>query len=179
MADNAAENIKAFNIEGFRDDQELRYDDEDDDEELDEHDDTDEMPQEDNEELPCASEIQDVDQEDEHLLETELRAESDWKDATFQRLGCLAHALQLVIKEALNSNKLAKDLIQNVSEMVSFFHKSNTWTEKLYRKTKLHVVPVGKTRWNTVSIALERMLSVRKRSQNCLLNFFLQYYNLG
>ncbi len=161
MADNAAENIKAFNLEGFQTDEDQHYDDEDDDEIV--EDPIDEAEDQDVE-VPNDSEIQDVDEDDELLLENELRTESDWKDANFQRLGCLAHALQLVIKEALSSSQTAKDLIQAVNEMVSFFHKSNTWTEKLYRKTKHHVVPIGKTRWNTVSIALERMLSVREHT---------------
>lgn len=160
MADNAAENIKAFTLEGFQADEELRYDDEDGDEDVDTEEVADEIFEDLDIEVPCDSDIQDVDEEDEMIIENELRTESDWKEATFQRLGCLAHALQLVIKEALNSNQAAKDLIHTVNEMVSFFHKSNTWTEKLYRRTKLHVVPIGKTRWNTVSIALERMLEV-------------------
>lgn len=165
MADNAAENIKAFSLEGFQADQDLHYDDEEEDMIMDVdniEDPEDEIFDDDDEEISYDSEFQDVEEGDEILLHNELRAESDWdwKDSSFQRLGCLAHALQLVIKEALNASQTAKDLIRVVSDMVSFFHKSNTWTDKLYRRTKLHVVPIGKTRWNTVSIALERMLVV-------------------
>lgn len=161
MADNAAENIKAFSLEGFQADYGFRYDDEDENVEAEEEDDNvDETAENLDEEALDHSEIEDVEEEDAVLIEEEISAESDWKNASFQRLGCLAHALQLVIKEALNSSQIAKELIKIVSEMVSFFHKSNTWTDKLYRRTKLHVVPIGKTRWNTVSIALERMLKV-------------------
>lgn len=169
MADNAAENIKAFNLEEFKEDEIEAYDDEWEDIELEdeplkglqleEEDIFNEVGQDEGDALEGVD-IEDVEPLDTKLLDDFIETEiiQDWKDASFDRLGCVAHALQLVVKDVLTSSKTSQELVKILNSMVSFFHKSNTWSELLVKKTKLQVVAVGKTRWNTVSIAMERLL---------------------
>lgn len=169
MADNAAENIKAFNLDEFKEDEIEYYDDEWEDIELedegqkgnqlDEEDVLNEVGQDEGDALEGVD-FEDVEDDDTKLLDEFIDNDitQHWKDASFDRLGCIAHALQLVVKDVLTSSKTSQEIIKILNALVNFFHKSNTWSELLVKKTKLQVVTVGKTRWNTVSIAMERLL---------------------
>lgn len=161
MADNASENIKAFDLDLFKEDTTASFEsDYDTDEESPDSNQAEDEPEEEEHEDILWKDIAEVNPDDELELEECVETGYDWSSATFARLGCVAHALQLVIKEALNKNSVAKSLIKIITETINFFHKSNVWTRLLKKKTNFTVLGLGKTRWNTVSIVLERMLQV-------------------
>lgn len=183
MADNAPENVKAFNLDEFINDSNEHYDGEveenstDDIEDQTTDDKSSDQPNEDDQESRNAEDAQEDDYINEvTLLETEmpdnftqnevfmedaLNLDSiDWTTSSFIRLGCIAHGLQLVIKDTINSSSVAKKIVERVMAVITFFNNSNYWNSKLVLKTKLSVVAPGATRWNGIIFAMERLLKV-------------------
>lgn len=181
MADNAPENVKAFNLQEFITDSNTVYDGEEEDvTEISSGDQSSDADEQTPKEKSPAKESNDL-EDDEYLdevllLETEdsedftqnelfvedaLDLESlDWSASSFIRLGCLAHGLQLVIKDTISSSPLAKTMVERIMAVITFFNNSNRWNSKLVTKTKLTVVTPGATRWNGIIFAMERLLKV-------------------
>jgi len=73
------------------------------------------------------------------------------------RLPCMAHLLQLAVKDAIQSNPLVKEIKKKLSRTIKFFNKSTFW----YRKLKLKYPSLVKpwtTRWNSLYHCLKRIL---------------------
>jgi hypothetical protein len=78
--------------------------------------------------------------------------------STSCRLSCVAHTLQLSIKDALKCVPLAEKIIKESNAVVVFFRRSLFWNEELRKLsgglTLLADVP---TRWNSSLIMLKRL----------------------
>jgi hypothetical protein len=161
MADNASENVKAFELDEFCSDDIKIYDDDDilSDDGSESSDEDGGYTLETGHDVPHC----DMDEENEEeyqKLEDALQNGVDWTTSAFKRMGCCAHALQLVIKDSVKLNKLASDMLEKVTRIISFFHKTSYWNHKLVGKTKLELVRPGATRWNSFVFALDRLLTV-------------------
>jgi len=160
MADNASENIKAFDLHEFNTDSRNDYDGETEDDDTDDTADSSSSDIDNN----AAEQLDEVNYSnlttppDINVNELDM----DEHISTFERLGCTAHAVQLVLKEVVCKNSKGKEIIELVNHIVRFFHNSPRYTGKLFKKTNLLIVSPGKTRWNSVIFALERLLRVIK-----------------
>ena len=82
----------------------------------------------------------------------------------WNNLVCIAHSLNLVVTCALNDDPEAKEVIEKVKHMVTYFHKSTLASEKLREIQKRLDLPEHKliqqvdTRWNSTFYMLERYL---------------------
>ncbi|GAB6029555.1 hypothetical protein CHUAL_014159 [Chamberlinius hualienensis] len=66
-----------------------------------------------------------------------------------QKISCFAHSLQLVIQDAFNADREAKEVISYVQRVVHLFHKSPYWRNRLLTMTtKSFTLPVI-TRWSS------------------------------
>jgi hypothetical protein len=86
--------------------------------------------------------------------------------AGVQKLGCLAHTLNLASNKALSFPVLQK-VLAKVRSIITFFHKSIIATEVLGEKQKALLLPQHKlisdckTQWNSTYQMLERFLKQR------------------
>jgi hypothetical protein len=76
------------------------------------------------------------------------------------RFPCIAHTLQLVIKE-LSKSQTYCNLIVKVRSLVKFVKVSSVAQEKLIALCGKVVVKDCATRWNSVLLVLDRLLSIR------------------
>jgi hypothetical protein len=80
---------------------------------------------------------------------------------------CVAHTLNLSIKEALNGNAMLKLLISKCKALVAHFKHSALATYKLRQSQEQMGLPVLKvkqavdTRWNSVLLMMERLLEIK------------------
>ena len=83
-----------------------------------------------------------------------------------QKLGCLAHTLNLASNKAMSIQSLQK-VLAKVRSIVTFFHKSNIATEMLKEKQLALQLPQHKlindckTRWNSTYQMIQRFLTQR------------------
>ncbi|CAG7827531.1 unnamed protein product [Allacma fusca] len=84
----------------------------------------------------------------------------DWSKETLIRLGCVTHALQLVIKECLKKNPRSQEIISYINKLTAFFSMSTYWHSQLVEMTKKGIIKIGDTRWNGLLFALKRLLEV-------------------
>lgn len=75
---------------------------------------------------------------------------------SIRRNSCLAHLLQLGIRDALK-NKFVTNIIGKVNTIVTWFHKSNKQYMALRERTKLGLLKPCETRWNSTYYCLKRM----------------------
>ncbi len=88
---------------------------------------------------------------------------SSWDHANLTRNGCLAHLLQLAIKDGIKSSSLVPKLVKKVNDIVTFFSKSCMWKEALKQKTNnLTLVKPIEVRWNSTFSCLQRILREEK-----------------
>jgi len=73
-----------------------------------------------------------------------------------QRNSCLAHLLQLAIKDALKQSFVA-DMAKKVNHIITWFHKSNIHYTKLKLLTKIGLKKPCETRWNSFYHCLSRL----------------------
>lgn len=79
-----------------------------------------------------------------------------------RRNPCLAHLLQLGIKDALKKFQNLKALKSKVTRAINFFTKSPKFYEKLRQKTQgLSLVKPCETRWNGFFDCCNRLLRVK------------------
>lgn len=89
-----------------------------------------------------------------------------------KRNECLAHLLQLAIKDALRQNPLAQDTVKRVTSVVAFFNRSAKFYTKLrQRSSGLNLVAPVEVRWNSLYYCLKRMS--RKSAKVCINFTFL------
>ncbi len=72
------------------------------------------------------------------------------------RNSCLAHLLQLAIKDALNQEEVAS-IIKKVNAIITWFHKSNKYYTALRELSGLALVKPCETRWNSTYHCLKRL----------------------
>ncbi|CAG7725421.1 unnamed protein product [Allacma fusca] len=81
-----------------------------------------------------------------------------WSSTEIVRLGCVNHAIQLVVKESLSKNPCAVEVQSQLDKLLAFFNRSNFWHRRLVKKTGKGVVKIGYTRWNGFLLSLARLL---------------------
>ncbi|CAG7644655.1 unnamed protein product [Allacma fusca] len=151
MADNARENVCAFGSSNVF----LDEDDADDEEQLTDDDDPENIDW-----VNC------VDYQQDDLIGVQMGDDDDavfaetskWASRDLIRLGCVSHALQLVIKECLSKNPQCKEIQAQLDHLTAFFNRSNQWHVKLIKKAKKGLIKVGDTRWNSFLLAVDRIL---------------------
>jgi hypothetical protein len=74
------------------------------------------------------------------------------------RNSCLAHLLQLAIKQPFTLNTYVRKLIGKVNSIVAFFSRSTHWRAKLKNKSGgLRLIKPCSTRWNSQYHCIKRM----------------------
>lgn len=81
-------------------------------------------------------------------------------DIPYRRMGCLAHTLQLVIKQAYNGNEF-KDLLVKTHNLVRKVRKSSVAMEKIMSKCGKSVIGDNATRWNSTYIMAKRLIEIK------------------
>ncbi|XP_075950093.1 v-myb avian myeloblastosis viral oncogene homolog-like 2a isoform X1 [Anarhichas minor] len=75
------------------------------------------------------------------------------------RTTCVAHTLQLVIKEALKNSRVVENLLSQVHNVVAFFRSSAYWSEVLLKECNVSLCPSSSScRWNSMMLSLRRMV---------------------
>nr|XP_015220159.1 PREDICTED: myb-related protein B [Lepisosteus oculatus] len=114
--------------------------------------------------LMCAAQKSDPDEEEilSFLADFFPMDEMEFLDIQFgTRAGCIAHLLQLVIKEALKSSRVVENLLSQVHNVVAFFRRSAYWTEVLVKECGLSLAPphsASSFRWNSTFVSLRKMV---------------------
>jgi hypothetical protein len=80
--------------------------------------------------------------------------------ANLHRFPCIAHTLQLIIRELTKVQAYA-NLITKVRQLVKFIRVSSVAQEKLPSLSGKSVVKDCTTRWNSVLIMIERLMNIR------------------
>jgi hypothetical protein len=105
-----------------------------------------------------------VDEDDDPSNEEEVEDDDHADDfdhlVNLHRFPCIAHTLQLVIKE-LSKNQSVCNLIAKAKDLVSSIKMSSVAQEKLVSLCGKVVVKDCATRWNSIALMLERLLSLR------------------
>jgi len=88
-----------------------------------------------------------------------LKSFNDFAGRTLKRNACLAHLLQLAIRDSINSNPAVVSISKKVNDIVKFINNSNKCLADLRSKTGgLSLVKPCATRWNSVYYCLKRIL---------------------
>nr|XP_040050321.1 v-myb avian myeloblastosis viral oncogene homolog-like 2a [Gasterosteus aculeatus aculeatus]XP_040050322.1 v-myb avian myeloblastosis viral oncogene homolog-like 2a [Gasterosteus aculeatus aculeatus]XP_040050323.1 v-myb avian myeloblastosis viral oncogene homolog-like 2a [Gasterosteus aculeatus aculeatus] len=75
------------------------------------------------------------------------------------RSTCVAHTLQVVIKEALKNSRVVENLLLQVQNVVAFFRSSAHWSEVLMKEHSVSLCPSSSNcRWNSMMLSLRRMV---------------------
>ncbi|KAK3870849.1 hypothetical protein Pcinc_023961 [Petrolisthes cinctipes] len=86
------------------------------------------------------------------------------RHAGFKQIPCLAHTLNLVVKDALNGTSGLNEIVKKCSSICSFFHHSSKSSDKLKEIQCQLGLPEHKliqsvdTRWNSTFYMLERLV---------------------
>lgn len=104
----------------------------------------------------------------------EVNMENDFEvgelDLTgLKRIRCLAHTLQLAINDSVKQIQAIKDMVKYLNSIITVFRKSAIRSQDLKRRIKRSLIPIGKTRWNSILFAAERLTEVSKHLQLCLI----------
>ena len=94
------------------------------------------------------------------LLSKELDLPDDGENNKFQRLPCLAHTLQLTLKDAMKHPQ-ADSLITRARHLVHAVRKSSVANEAMIKKCGKTLVRDCSTRWNSTFDMLRRLLEIR------------------
>ncbi|XP_035713793.1 uncharacterized protein LOC118438118 [Folsomia candida] len=82
------------------------------------------------------------------------------------RNSCLAHLLQLAIRDAISENDFVVSLIKDVNGIVRFFHKSTHYYSKLKKiNGDLSLIKPCTTRWNSQYHCLKRICTHGKNKE--------------
>jgi len=106
------------------------------------------------------NEVLQIDDDDE--LEEEETTEDDlaWEEVPLHRLPCVAHTLQLVLKE-IDNNAACCSLITKTRALVKSLRKSGVATGLLIEKCGKTVVVDCSTRWSSVYLMISRLLEIK------------------
>lgn len=77
------------------------------------------------------------------------------------RLRCLAHTLQLAINDSIKKDTEASAIVKYLNSVIQIFRKSPLRSDHLFKKLPRRLIPIGKTRWNSILFAGERLLEVK------------------
>jgi len=102
---------------------------------------------------------------DEDNIEESSSAEAalEEMDTGLNRNPCLAHLLQLAIKDAIRESEPVTDLIKRANSIVNFFTKSNHYYTKLKEiNGNMSLIKPCTTRWNSQFHCLKRIISQGK-----------------
>lgn len=87
-----------------------------------------------------------------------VKSLGEWSNCKVVRKGCLAHLLQLTIKDAIGCNNTVLSLCKKVTKIVTRMNQSPKLTDKLRNATDgLILVKPCPTRWNSMYDALRRI----------------------
>lgn len=91
------------------------------------------------------------------------------KQLGLRHVPCTAHCLHLVVKHAIESNEMVKNIIKKVKDIASYFHKSVKGTDRLLQVQQEAGVQNPKrlkqeceTRWNSIYSMLERFIAIHR-----------------
>lgn len=76
------------------------------------------------------------------------------------RLRCLAHTLQLAINDAIKDDEEVSAIVKYLNSIIQTFRKSPLRSDHLMKFISKQLIPIGKTRWNSILFAAERLLEV-------------------
>jgi hypothetical protein len=110
--------------------------------------------------------------EDEEDNDEEYENEEDEENLSlseFTRLPCIAHTLQLVIRE-LNKNQSYTNLLLKVKAVVRFIKISSVASEKLAKLCGKVVKKDCTTRWNAALLMVDRLLQIRGPLEEVLMD---------
>ncbi|KAL2076551.1 hypothetical protein ACEWY4_015142 [Coilia grayii] len=113
-------------------------------------------------ELWNESESEETDQEDEETGESgdlKLHLSDDGESNKFQRMSCLAHTLQLTLKDAMKHLN-ADLLLTRARKLVHAVRKSSVANEAMIKKCGKTLVRDCSTRWNSAFDMLRRLLEI-------------------
>lgn len=109
----------------------------------------------------CHDRLEDEsDMEDGESEEDEEEVEDPEPDISLHRLPCVAHTLQLVLKE-IEKNDGYKNLVQKCRGIVKGIRVSSVATEKLIAKCGKTVIVDCTTRWNSVYLMISRLVEIK------------------
>lgn len=77
----------------------------------------------------------------------------------YRRMGCLAHTIQLVIKQAYDGSY--KELLEKTRKLVGKIRKSSVAMEKIVQKCGKVVLTDNTTRWNSTYYMAKRLLDIQ------------------
>ncbi|XP_049519179.1 zinc finger BED domain-containing protein 4-like [Dermacentor silvarum] len=80
--------------------------------------------------------------------------------ASFHRVRCAAHTLQLAVNAALRKDEGAKEILALINATVNVFRRSCYWTERLKVLCGKDLIPPAGTRWNSLVAALKRLTEI-------------------
>ncbi|MBN3309077.1 MYBB protein, partial [Amia calva] len=112
----------------------------------------------------CSTQKNDPDEEDVlgFLADCYPIEETEFSEIQFgTRVNCIAHLLQLVIKEALKTSRVVENLLSQVHNVVAFFRRSAYWTEVLVKECGLCLAPplsASNYRWNSTFTSVRKMV---------------------
>ncbi|XP_028445794.1 zinc finger BED domain-containing protein 4-like isoform X2 [Perca flavescens] len=109
------------------------------------------------------------DEEDEDEEETEIGG-VDGENNKFQRMPCLAHSLQLTLKDAMKHTNV-HSVITKARKLVHTVRKSSAANEELIKRCGKTLVRDCSTRWNSTFDMLRRLLETSAELNQLLENF--------
>jgi hypothetical protein len=88
-----------------------------------------------------------------------------------QRNPCLAHLIQLAIKDSLTLSEFVTKLIRRINEIVKFFHRRSSWYSKLRSQNgNVSLLLPCVTRWNSQYHSLKRIFGEKRKVKKCYKN---------
>lgn len=98
------------------------------------------------------------------LEEDELEIENFFSSTGLTRNACLAHLLQLAIKDSAKLSRPVMDLAKKLSDVITFFNRSSHHYTKLKDRAGYSLVKPNATRWNSMFHGFKRLLKISKTS---------------
>ncbi|KAJ8257271.1 hypothetical protein GJAV_G00183800 [Gymnothorax javanicus] len=115
-----------------------------------------------NRKVMCAPQRNDPEEEELLGFLDDLVPAEDFAEIQFgTRINCIAHILQLVIKEALRNSRVVENLLSQMQNVVAFFRHSAYWNEVLLKECGLSLASphnMGGFRWNSSFVAVRRVV---------------------
>lgn len=81
------------------------------------------------------------------------------------RNACLAHLLQLAIKDSAKSSLIVMGLAKKLTEVITFFNRSSHHYTKLKERAGYSLVKPCATRWNSLYHGFQRLQQITKTNK--------------
>ena len=122
----------------------------------------------DNEEAPVANEDELIgENEEDSMLGYAVDMAELVEELPYKRLGCLAHTLQLLIREVYNSDEY-REILQKARSLVEKVRKSSIALEKIVALCGKTVISDNTTRWNSTYLMVQRLLEIKDQLNGVL-----------